>query len=254
MNALTLLRKGDLFSTLSSAALSRLASVSEVKLIEAGNRVVRAGASHVAVGYLAQGKVAFYRRNPKRDITLLLGVVEAPGLFGDAELAAGTPWMVSVAAEEDVWCVWIPNQPFLDTVRSDAELATRLYLDASVRHILVNHTAQTMALYDVETRLIRLLLDYAQRYGRSDGDTVIIERPITQVDMAAALGVTRQTISRTLGPLEKRGTVERGDGTITLRGLAQLEADLPRDLLGFSHRPGGTVTTVTKRCKADDVE
>jgi CRP-like cAMP-binding protein len=254
MEALNLLRKSDLFSVLPAPELKKLAEKCEVRLVESGSLLVRAGATHAAVVYLAQGKVALYRRNPKRDVTLLLGVVEAPSLFGDAECAAETHWMCSVKAEEDSWCVLIPNAAFLACVDKNAVLASKLYRDASIRHLLANHTAQTLALYDVETRLLRLLLDYGYRFGRQVADTVVIDKPISQVEMAAALGVKRKTIGRTFLPLEKQGTITRNeDGSLVIHRLSKLEAALPRDLFGLSSRHGEKVSPVTQRWAADAV-
>jgi CRP-like cAMP-binding protein len=247
MEARQLLNRGQLFSCLAPAELARLGAQCEVRLVAAGGMIVRAESPQNAVVYLAQGKVALYRRNTKRDVTLLLGLVEAPSLFGDAECAAGTPWMCSARAEEDSWCVMIPNEPFLQCVDRHQELCSRLYRDACVRHLLANHTAQTLALYDVETRLLRLLLDYAYRFGVREGDSAVIEKPTSQVEMAAALGVTRKTIARTLLPLEKRKVISRKGASFVVHDLSKLERSLPRDLLGFSSRHGESIAAVTKR-------
>jgi CRP-like cAMP-binding protein len=243
-----LLRTGTLFSVLPPATIANLAAASQVKTLAAGELLFRAGAKHDSVVYLTHGRMALYRRNAARDITLLLGIVEAPSLFGDAECAAGVQWMCSVRAEEDSWCLLIPNQDFLATIDSHAELAARMYRDASVRHLLANHTAQTIALHDVETRLLRLLLDYAHRFGRRDGKSAIIEKPISRVALAAALGVTRKTITRTIQPLEERGTIGYDEeGQIAIHDLDALRAILPHDLFGLSSSLGEIVLPVTDR-------
>ena len=247
MLAEKLLRTGTLFSSLSPADVSNLAGKSEVRTIAAGEILFRAGANHESVVYLTHGRMALYRKNPARDITLLLGIVDAPSLFGDAECAAGVNWMCSVRAEEDSWCLLIPNAEFLAAIDSHPELASRMYRDASVRHLLANHTAQTIALHDVETRLLRLLLDYARRFGRREGKSAIIGRPISRVAIAAALGVTRKTITRTIQPLEERGIIGYTDGDlVVINDLDALSEQLPPDLFGLSSQIGESVLPLTR--------
>jgi len=254
MDPLQILRTAQLFSCLSDAEKKKLARASEVKIFDEGRRLVRAGLSHDAVIFLARGKVALYRRNKKRDVTLLLGILEAPSLFGDAECAAGTHWMCTARAEEDSVCLWIPNREFLALIDGNGELAARMYRDASVRHLLANHTAQTLALYDVETRLQRLLLDFGYRFGRQSGGDVIIDRPISKTELAAALGVTRKTITRAFPPLMERGVLStRDDGTLVLHGLDHLKQQLPADLFGLSSQTGEPVQPVMDRWDAEAV-
>jgi CRP-like cAMP-binding protein len=242
-----------LFSGTDGDDLRALADQAELRPADAGDIVIRAGMPQAHIVFLAKGKLAIYRRNKASDIALLLGMLEAPSLFGDAELYAGVPWMASARAETDVVCLMLPTKLFDDIVGRNVALAARLYRDASARHMLANHTAQTVVLYDVEVRIFRLLLDYAYRYGRREGDNAIIERPISQVEMAAALGVNRKTIARTLKPLEEAGTVVRTDGEESWQivGLARLEARLPKQLLGLSSRFGETPESVLSRWTDD---
>jgi CRP-like cAMP-binding protein len=242
---LELLARGDLFSALPEAELTRLADASESRFIEPGSIIVRAEMPQRAIVYVASGKVSLYRKNG--DVTLLLGIVEAPSLFGDAEAAANVPWMISARAEEPAWCVMLPNAIFFELVSRSPELAYKLYLHTCVRHLLANHTAQSLALYDVETRLIRLLLDFARRFGRIEGDTAYIEKPLSQIDMAASLGVNRKTIARALKPLETRGIVSRSgeEAPWVVSGLEALERSLPKHLLGLSSRFGEPVVPLS---------
>jgi CRP/FNR family transcriptional regulator, cyclic AMP receptor protein len=244
-----LLQRGDLFSDLSEGERQRLADASEARFVEPDTIFVRAEMPQHAVVFVAEGKVSLYRKNVERDVMLLLGIVEAPSLFGDAEAAAGVPWMISARAEERTWCVMIPNAIFFDVVAASRPLAYRLYVHTCVRHLLANHTAQSLALYDVETRLIRLLLDFARRFGRVEDDAAFIEKPLSQIEMAASLGVSRKTIARALKPLEEKGVVSRSgeEAPWVVRGLDAIEKSLPKHLLGLSSRFGEPVIPLSSK-------
>jgi CRP-like cAMP-binding protein len=168
---------------------------------------------------------------------MALGVLSAPSVFGDAEWAAGVPWMVSARAEVDATAVLIDNAAYARLAQHPA-IAYRLYRDACVRHMLANHTAQVMAIYDVETRLLRLLLDHGERVGTRSADALVIKEPIGPVALAAALGVNRRTITRALKTIETQGWLARDGDAWTLKRLASMEAILPPHLLGFSTTSG----------------
>jgi CRP/FNR family transcriptional regulator len=225
-----------------------LAEASTLRHLQPGEILVRAGSPETAIVHLVEGKLAIYRSNQRRKTTLLLGVIAAPAIVGDAEAAAKTPWMCSVRAEEEATCLMIPNDAFFNAVKSNIEVAFRMYLDASVRHLLANHTAQSVALYDIETRLLRVLLDYARRYGRIEQDRAIVGRKMSQVELAAALGVATKTVARALKPLTAQGIVsEDEEGAMIVQGLSALRADLPPDLFGLSSRMGEAAAPLVSR-------
>lgn len=252
-HALRLLRQDPILSQLDEPRTLRLAAASEIRVLDAGEVLVRAGSPADRVIHLAEGKLALFRTNPQNRITLLLGVVEAPAVVGDAEAAALAPWMCTVRAEEDATCLLMDRRAFFDAIRSHAEVAYRMYVDASIRHLLANHTAQTVALYDVETRLLRLLLDYAHRFGRVEPDRAFVGRKVSKPELAAALGVASKTILRAMKPLFAKGVLtEDPDGSLVIRGLDALTAELPPDLFGLSSRMGESARPLPSRWQDEE--
>ena len=238
-----MLRTSGLFVALSPADLDKLIAGAELREAVKGELLARAGTSQHSILCMVVGKVSIYRRNKERGVTLLLGIVGGPAILGDMECAAGVSWMISIRAEEATTAIFVPNDAFLHAVRNNAALAFQLYQDASVRHCLANHTAQSIALYDTETRLLRLLLDYAGAFGSVHDDIATIHAPLTKVGMAAALGVTRKTIMRTLEPLLREGVVSRDpqDNQWRLHHVHDITQRLPKPFLGvtstFGNRP-----------------
>lgn len=240
MDALRWLRKNPLFHEADPNAMRILAQQSEVRSCTKKDIVVRAGAQHAAVIFLADGTFTLYRRNQERDITVVLGVLHAPALFGDAELAAGVPWMETVRAEEDSVYLLLPNAAFVTFVRNQPNIIWKLYLDASVRHMVANHSLQSLALYDVKTRIIRAILDRVRREGRVEADVGYLET-ISIQDLAAAVAVNPRTVNRCLTELKKAKVLEihrGGAGDCRIFGVAKLRAELPKHFLGLSTSAG----------------
>jgi CRP-like cAMP-binding protein len=241
------LRTGALLRDVPDAELRKLSRRCTVRVLDAGEILVHAGSPQRDVAYLIEGMLLLYRRNKQRDITLMLGLLSAPSLFGDAEWAAAAPWMVTARAELDSAVVLLPNDLFATIVERYPSVAQRLYRDACVRHLLANHTAQVLALHDVETRLLRLLLDLGYRQGKRSGDELVIAPPVGPVALAAALGVNRRTITRALAKLVAERWLERGKERWVLHRLTAMEGALPRDLLGISSRADEAAVPVLSR-------
>lgn len=65
-----------------------------------------------------------------------------------------------------------------------------------------------LARKNAEGRICDLLLALAQRAGRDNGQSKTIEIPMSRADMADYLGLTIETVSRTMTNLIKRGVIQ----------------------------------------------
>lgn len=250
--ALYWLRRHEPLASLTTPELERLARASRVRRLESGEMLIRGGLAQTEIIYVVDGATALYRTNRERTVTLLLGVLSSPSIFGDAEYSVGAPWLVSARAETEVTALMIRNDAFFRCVEQNGALAYKMYLDASVRHALANHTAQSVALYPVEIRLVRILLDYARSYGRSVGDDVFVGRKITQPELAAALGVTTKTVRRTINVLETKSIIARDEaGALIVRGISALKDALPENIFGLSVRLGTPPPPVLSRWQSN---
>jgi CRP-like cAMP-binding protein len=216
------LRRHPILSKASGDALEALAAASEVRNFEAGGKVVRSGTPQREVLLIAEGKVELSRRNREADTQILVGLLESPAIFGDAELYAKSEWIVTGTASTPVTLVAMPNDAFDRLVGSDGAVAAALYRDACARHMLVIQIMQILALQKTEHQILRLL------WGLSEDRGGKRTAPLSQVQLAKALGLNRKTIARNLSGLEEEGLIERsGDEVVLL-----LPSDYPlwRDL------------------------
>jgi CRP-like cAMP-binding protein len=78
--------------------------------------------------------------------------------------------------------------------------------------------AADLAWLGVRERLLRRLEDLAERFGTpSEGGTLIL-LPLTQDDLAALAGTTRESVSRTMGALTRDGRIRvAGRGRYVIR-------------------------------------
>jgi CRP-like cAMP-binding protein len=85
--------------------------------------------------------------------------------------------------------------------------------------------ARTVGTYPrVDVRIVALLWDLAQRFGRViEDETVVLPLPLTHRVLARIVGCERQSVTSALGALRRDGLVERSDRGFMLHGTLPLQ-------------------------------
>ncbi|TMK96688.1 MAG: Crp/Fnr family transcriptional regulator [Actinobacteria bacterium] len=106
-----------------------------------------------------------------------------------------------------------------DASSRDAELATWLATSLA-RRVSDLHRSLTRALsLRLPERTLDLLVALARNWGRSSASGGGIEVPLTQEDLAAMLGATRESVNRAVRRLERSGAIARsGRSYVVLPG------------------------------------
>lgn len=204
---LSILAACSLFSSLPEAALRELAGVARRRRYEPEQALFRFGDPSDAVFVLRSGHVqARVSSTDGRDLVLhVAGPGEAPGYL---DLIDESVRSVDAVAQDDVEVLALPARSaraaLLKHPRALMELSAELA--AIVRTL--SEVAGDFVFLDLHARLAKLLLT------RSAPDHHV-ELDVTQSDLAAQLGVARQSLNRALGELQRRGLIRvEGQGTI----------------------------------------
>lgn len=78
----------------------------------------------------------------------------------------------------------------------------------------------------VRERIISFLLTMSQRFGRETADGLLIEVPLRHQDIASSINATRETTSRELAALERKGLLDNKNSFTLLKDLAALHKHL----------------------------
>ena len=97
-------------------------------------------------------------------------------------------------------------------------------LVARLRETDVTIAAETFL--PVRGRIACTLLELAQEFGRDVGyGRIIIHQKISQADVAAMAGVSREHVNRTLNDWKRRQVVNQLDGYYCIENQAQLQKE-----------------------------
>ena len=185
-----------------------------------------ASAIIIAQGEAADGLHIVYRGQVKsvlfgesgREMTLALA--KAGDFFGEDGVIDGKPHGANVVALEDSVVLTIDRATFLNLLRSHPDVALRLLAELAERSRHAKETIGNLALHDVISRLTRTLITLAQQQGERRVDGVMIRYRPTQQDLANMVGTCRETVSRALSSMARRGlVVSRGRSLLLRREL-----------------------------------
>lgn len=130
--------------------------------------------------------------------TGVLEVLGAGDVFGETAVLGPMPSPVEARAATECRVALVQRAAWLPDVTE--RLAERL--------ARASQSLSAALVLDAPARLERLLLDLADRHGTPVRGGVRIDLPLTQSELAAMIGVSRETVNRTVGGLVARGRLQ----------------------------------------------
>jgi CRP/FNR family cyclic AMP-dependent transcriptional regulator len=148
-----------------------------------------------------------------------------PGeFFGSLALLDGAPRSASATAAEATETLVLPRDRFRQLVNDVPAIRDHVFeaLAHEIRR-LTNHVEELHFL-DIAGRLAARLARLAEEHGRpADGDDIRLDGPITQGELAAMVGSTRQSVNKLLGFFVDDGLIRIERDTIVIRDLPALQ-------------------------------
>jgi CRP-like cAMP-binding protein len=153
----------------------------------------------------------------------ILATLRSGDVFGELALLDGAPRSATAAALEASETLILPRDRFRELIAT--EPAVRDALLASIAgelRRLTNHVEELHFL-DITGRLASRLSRLAGESGRSQPDgTIRLRSPLTQGDLAAMIGCTRQSVNKLLGMFTDDGLIRLERDSIVILDLDRL--------------------------------
>ena len=169
----------------------------------------RQGDKVTAIYFVEAGRLRLERRTFDGRL-LILGTTPAGEFFVEAALFSDLFHCDGVASEPSRVRVY-PKAAVLNELRTDPASATS-FLKLVSRQIIA--LRQQIELMKVRSAKERVML-YFDFHAGPDGRTVNLPGPLQ--DIASELGLTRESLYRTLAGLERAGAIERAGARIVLK-------------------------------------
>lgn len=218
------LRCAQLFSGLSSEDLETLAAFVVVERLDKDEILFREGDPARGCFLVQSGAVSVFRLSPGGKERVIY-VFRAGESLAEASLASPTGYPANARALEPSTVLMLPKGPLLGLIGRRPDLAVRMLGSMGAHLRVLVGMIEDLTLKDVETRVLHWLV---RRLGSSKAGR--IDLPGTKRALAAELGTSGETLSRTLATLRERGWLSVSGRTLTVRDRAAVEARLRQNL------------------------
>ncbi len=119
--------------------------------------------------------------------------------------------------------LYISNKDFINLAIKHPAIAIKMTCEATANLIQTYETLKSIAGGKVEERIAKVILEIADRIGKKYEDTIIIEAPLTRLDIAEMTGTTVETTIRVMSKWKKQGIINTERGYIEILKRRELE-------------------------------
>lgn len=189
------LRQSRLFSGLSTDDLEAVAQVCSLRSLDKGETLFREGERSGGFYLVHSGSVSIYRLTPDGREQIIC-VFRVPDSFGEATLATLEVYPANAVALESSQVIQVSKSGFRALIRRNPDMSLHMLgaMSLHLRHLV--ESLQGLKGRQIEHRLAEWLLRQSPQAAM--GCPVDIELGMTKKVLAGQLGVTSETLSRTL--------------------------------------------------------
>ena len=186
-----------------------------------GEFIIRPGESPPGIFYIEEGLVKAYDITKYGEENLL--IIRKSGEF------LGLTWGVTGEDRRIIYSAlapttaWLVQRPaFVDFVQKHPSAALPVIDTITTMYQLHSERIMTLEYRTVRERLISFLLTTAHRFGEKTPHGRRITAPLKHQDIASSISATRETTSRALAELERKGHIKSEQSYITIADEATL--------------------------------
>lgn len=205
-----------------TAELVELFSVHGIRqTFKKGDFIIRPGDQPHGVFYICQGLVKAYDITKYNEENLLI-IRKEDELFPLIWAITGQERQVIYQALAPTQTWQISREKFLEFIESKPDALAPL-LDMTLEmYRLHSERILNLEYRTVRERIISFLLTMAGRFGRETEEGLLIEVPLRHQDIASSVNATRETTSRELSGLERKGLISNKQSQTLLRDIEAL--------------------------------
>ena len=194
-----------LFEGLTPTQLDWMSKHAHRRVFAAGMNVMTIEQPGEAVYIILHGTVKIHIEQGERDV--IISVLGSGDLLGEMSLIDSVGRSASALTLENSLMLWMDKTTFNYLLDNFPPVARNLVKILSARVRLSDQVIQSLATLDVNGRVARQLLAFAERYGRDVDDGVQVRIVLTQSDLADLVGASRKRVNQTMVFFKEQGLV-----------------------------------------------
>jgi len=180
-----------------------------------GEFIIRPGESPPGIFYLEHGLVKAYDITKYGEENLLI-IRKSGEMLGLTWAVTGEDRHIIYAALAPTTAWVVSRASFNEFVRENPAASLPLIDMLTDMYRLHSERIMTLEYRTVRERLISFLLTTSQRFGQKTPQGTRISVPLKHQDVASSISATRETTSRALSELERKGQIQTEQSFITI--------------------------------------
>ena len=216
-----LLGATDLFKDLDLPVLDHLARSVAVRSYRRGHLIFSQGEPGDSLFVISEGLVKVFVTSEEGE-DMVLVTLRSSETFGELALIDGGLRSASAEALEPTSALTLSRGTLLELLQSHPVLTQALLasLGGLVRRL--TEQAADLVFLDLHGRVAKLLLSLAEERGLREEQGLLLDLQVTQGDLAAMVGGSRQSVNHILQAFQRRGYLEIKGRRIELKDLRAL--------------------------------
>jgi CRP/FNR family cyclic AMP-dependent transcriptional regulator len=213
----------QLFEGMTPTQLDWVAQHTHRRVFEAGRNVMTIEQPGEAVFIILHGTVKIHIEQGERDV--IIAILGTGDMLGEMSLIDSIGRSASAVTLENSLMLWMDKNTFNYMLDNFPPVARNLVKILSARVRLSDQLIQALATLDVNGRVARQLLAFAEKYGREKDGMTQIRITLTQGDIADLVGASRKRVNQAMVLFKEQGLIDTdAEGRIAIRdreGLAR---------------------------------
>ncbi|MDR2017451.1 MAG: Crp/Fnr family transcriptional regulator [Syntrophobacterales bacterium] len=215
------IRDVSFFSVLSNNEMNVLLKIAKIRKFAKGFVIFGEGDARAALHMVLKGKVkiSLYDEEGKEYV---LDVIGTGGFFGELSMFDELTGFANVVTMEETECVVIQRKDFMSLLMDNPMFTMSVLKTLASKLRAANEQIKGLAFLNVENRILKYLSEIGEKSGMKIKDRVVIECGPTQVEISNSCGCSRETVSRTIKSLAKKGKISVAKRRYILRSAYKL--------------------------------
>jgi CRP/FNR family transcriptional regulator, cyclic AMP receptor protein len=210
------------FADLPEEEIESLSSVTKRRTFRAGEVIFHRDDPGQVLYMIKDGKVKICIISPDGQ-EVSLAVFGKGEYFGEFALLDGLPRSTDAVALEKVECYTLQRSDFHNTIQKNPKIAILIMEALSKRLRTTNQMVEDLIFLDVYGRVAKKLLELADAHGVKVDDGVRIDVRLTQQELAAMVGASRESVNKVLGYFTDKNFISTDKHRITIHRISDLQ-------------------------------
>lgn len=221
MGDLDIIKKMPIFSGLKPEELAEVKNIYLTGKYKKGKIIFFEGEPGEAVYFVKSGKIKIYKSDAEGREYILH--IFGPGdIFAETVLLEGGPYPASAEAVEDSVVGMIKNQDLEELLKKNTGIAFKIMKILSYRLRESQDKIKNLVFRDTYDRTACALHKMSLDHGRKTSQGIEVELPITRTELASIVGTSRETVTRMLSEMRRKGIIDMNRHKITVLNEREL--------------------------------